>query len=286
MQLPIHQIDAFTNKVFHGNPAAVIPLEHWLPDTKLRAIAEENNLPETAFFVPKDDDPNSYHLRWFTPRAEVDLCGHATLATAFHIFTATDRNSAAHDELQFETRSGLLTVTRRPDGRLCMNFPTVPSHPHPGTEKIADTLETLLGHRPQTVLSSVYLIAVFENAREITQIQYTPFIETFLDDVGFWGLTITAPAEAASRHDYIARFFAPKKGVPEDSVTGSAHCALAPYWAQRLNRTTLEAAQMSLRGGTLTCELLPQAGETPAQAKRVNLIGTCTPYLSGTITVV
>ena len=171
MQIPIHQIDAFTNQVFHGNPAAIVPLAYWLPDSTLRAIAEENNLPETAFFVPKDDTPHSYHLRWFTPRAEVDLCGHATLATAHHLFGEAQENGTAIQELQFETRSGLLTVTRRADGRLSMNFPTVPSHIHPDADKIAETLETVLGCRPQAVLSSVYLIAVFANTHDITRIQ-------------------------------------------------------------------------------------------------------------------
>jgi len=277
MQLPIFQIDAFTDQVFKGNPAAIVPLDRWLPEATLQAIAMENNLAETAYITPNPDQPGVYNLRWFTPSAEVDLCGHATLATAHHLFAGVASN---RDVLHFDTRSGRLIVTRESSGRLTMDFPAIPSRPHPDADAIAGRLGDISGVYPCAVLSSINLIAVYDAEDDVLRFQYTSQIEPFLKQAGFWGLIITAPATSQPDLDFVSRFFAPEKGIPEDPVTGSAHCASAPYWAQRLGKPILKAAQRSSRGGRVECEVV-----TNTDPARVRLSGVCTPYLSGTITI-
>lgn len=276
MQLPIIQIDAFTDKLFQGNPAAIIPLEEWLPDKTLCAIALENNLSETAYFIPHDNKPHTYNLRWFTPGSEVDLCGHATLATAHYLFTENPSTNA----LSFLTRSGELLVENSGNGSLRMNFPALPSSLHPNSEQLAERLEKIAGVRPQEFYSSTYAIARFETEDEIRRFTYSSAIEDFLADIDYFGLNITAPGNpengTGSAFDFVSRFFAPSKGVPEDPVTGSAHCGLAPLWAERLNKTKLKAAQLSPRGGIVECNV---------SADRIFLTGKCVTYMNGVINI-
>ena len=259
MKLPLYQVDAFAARAFEGNPAAVCPLPHWLPDAVLQAIAEENNLSETAFFVETAD---GYHLRWFTPVAEVDLCGHATLAAAHVIFLHLDSPESI---LRFHTRSGLLTVQR--DGmQRVMDFPAqVPvACPTP------PALTAGLRKTPLAVLAAADYIAVFSSEEEIRAI--TPDFAQ-LRRLDRRGVCITAPGDNA---DFVSRFFAPNYGIDEDPVTGSAHCQLMPYWSERLGKTRLCARQVSRRGGELRCEL---------RGERVQLAGTAVTYLRGEIDI-
>jgi PhzF family phenazine biosynthesis protein len=238
MKLRQYQVDAFASRPFQGNPAAVCPLERWLPDELMQAIAGENNLSETAFFVPSD---RGYALRWFTPVAEVDLCGHATLASAHVLF---EHLGHAQPSITFATRSGDLIVERR-DGRLVMDFPACPPEPCATPDGLAEGL----GRRPIKVLAGDDYLAVFESEADIRAIVPDHALLSRLDRRG---VCITAPGESA---DFVSRFFGPKLGVPEDPVTGSAHCMLTPYWAGRLGRDSLSARQVSRRGGDLGCEL-------------------------------
>lgn len=238
MKLTQYQVDAFANHVFEGNPAAVCPLEKWLDDEILQAIAEENNLSETAFFVPTE---RGFHLRWFTPVTEVDLCGHATLASAHIIFGTL---AYTKDNIQFETKSGILEVEIR-DGLLAMTFPsTPPIHCEPPTALLEG-----LGVTPLEVLEADDYIVVLES--EVTLRALTPDLTKFLT-LGLRGVCVTARSETV---DFVSRFFAPKLGVSEDPVTGSTHCELTPYWARKLGKTCLTARQVSKRGGNLICEL-------------------------------
>ncbi len=238
MKLRQYQIDAFARQVFQGNPAAVCPLEQWLDDALLQASAEENNLSETAFFV---SIPQGYHLRWFTPVAEVDLCGHATLAAAHVLF---EHLGHPGEMILFDTRSGPLTVSRRGD-RLEMDFPARTPQPCP----IPAALVEGLGQRPIEVLAADDYLAVF--ADEATVSALRPDFAR-LAKLDLRGVCATAPGRDA---DFVSRFFAPKFGIPEDPVTGSAHCELAPYWAARLGKTAFHARQRSQRGGDLYCRL-------------------------------
>lgn len=238
MKIKQYQVDAFTSRVFEGNPAAVCPLDAWLPDALMQAIAMENNLSETAFFVPEGD---GYRLRWFTPMAEVDLCGHATLATAHVILNVLGRQS---NRVAFETRSGRLTVIRNGD-MLAMDFPAQPPEPI----EIPEALVAGLGARPVEVLAAVDYVAVFED--EATVRALNPDMNR-LGGLELRGVSVTAPGKD---YDFVSRFFAPKVGIAEDPVTGSAHCKLAPYWAGRLGKTTLMARQVSKRGGDVHCQL-------------------------------
>lgn len=238
MKLRQYQIDAFARRPFQGNPAAVCPLQRWLPDELMQAIAGENNLSETAFFVLSD---RGYALRWFTPTAEVDLCGHATLASAHVLF---EHLGHAQPSITFETRSGDLSVERR-DGRLVMDFPACPPRPCGMPEWLAEGL----GRRPVEVLAGDDYLAVFESEAEVRAIVPDHALLARLD---LRGVCVTAPGESA---DFVSRFFGPKVGVPEDPVTGSAHCLLTPYWAAKLGKRSLSARQVSRRGGDLGCEL-------------------------------
>ena len=253
MRLKQYQVDAFARRVFEGNPAAVCPLNAWLDDAVLQAIAEENNLAETAFFVPT---LKGFHLRWFTPVAEVDLCGHATLASAHVIFEVL---GYPEQVIAFETRSGTLAVERR-DGLLAMNFPSMPPKPcHPPAALIEG-----LGRHPVEVLAADDYIAVFDSEAVIRSI--SPDLAK-LRELGLRGVSVTAPGAGV---DFVSRFFAPKFGIPEDPVTGSAHCELAPYWASKLGKATLTAQQVSKRGGDILCEL---------SGNRVVLLGSAITFM-------
>lgn len=261
MRLPMYQVDAFTDSLFGGNPAAVCPLDAWLPDTVMQAIAAENNLAETAFFVPQGGD---YALRWFTPTVEVDLCGHATLASGHVVFSFLEPK---RDSVSFHTaKAGTLTVSRRGD-TLVMDFPARPATP---CEAPSGLLEAL-GGTPREVLRARDHLVVYESAAEIAALK--PDLEA-LGKVDCWAAIVTAPGE--NDVDFVSRFFAPAQGVPEDPVTGSAHCTLVPYWAKRLNRTAFEARQLSRRGGALRCAL---------NGDRVSIGGKAVVYLEGRIEV-
>ena len=238
MKLRQFQVDAFATRPFSGNPAAVCPLDAWLDEGLMQAIAEENHLSETAFFVPSE---RGFHLRWFTPASEVDLCGHATLATAHVLF---EHMGHAAPSITFETRSGDLIVTRHAQG-LTMDFPACPPQPCEAPE----ALIAGLGAAPLEVLADGDYIAVFENEADIRAIH--PDLST-LSKLDRRGIIVTARGET---HDFVSRFFAPKLGIPEDPVTGSAHCELVPYWAGKLGKTIFQARQVSPRGGELLCEL-------------------------------
>jgi PhzF family phenazine biosynthesis protein len=258
MSIPLYIVDAFTDKPFSGNPAAVCPLNEWLDDSLLQSIAAENNLSETAFFVLKGD---GYHLRWFTPVVEVPLCGHATLASAYVLF---NHLGFAREEIVFETVGGELRV-RRKDDLLLMNFPARDPQPVEAPEQLIQGL----GLAPVEVCQSeeTYLV-VYENENIIQAVKPDfPVLEQ-LDNPD---IIITAQGKTS---DFVSRFFAPKVGVPEDPVTGSAHCTLIPYWAQKLNKNSLRAQQVSKRGGELFCENL---------GDRVQIGGKAVTYAVGEI---
>lgn len=256
--LPIHIVDAFTNKRFAGNPAAVVPLETWLDDAHLQAIAAENNLAETAFILR---DGDQWQLRWFTPAVEVPICGHATLASAWVIF---NRLLPGSTSVTFTTRtSGLLHVTTSGD-RLAMDFPAEPPQPS------RRSLTAALGAKPIDVLETDRrLIAVFDDPAVVRSL--TPDMAAIVA-LGVHGVIVTAPGDGG--YDCVSRFFAPSAGIPEDPVTGGAHCALAPYWTQRLGKPEISAYQASARGGQMVCRM---------RGDRVELEGQCVPYLSGQI---
>lgn len=259
MDLPVYQIDAFTDAVFGGNPAAVCPLEDWLDTALMQSIAAENNRSETAFFVPSG---GGYDLRWFTPAIEVELCGHATLASAFLIF---ERFAPERDLIRFQTRSGELSVARR-DGLMFLDFPS-----YPGTA--ADCPEALsrgLRCSPAEVREGPNYMAVFAEESDVAAL--SPDMDA-LATLHPRGVIATAPGESC---DFVSRFFGPSFGVPEDPVTGSAHCMLTPYWSKRLGKERLDARQISARGGRLLCE---------DRGDRVGIGGRAVMYMEGTITV-
>jgi PhzF family phenazine biosynthesis protein len=266
LDLPIFQVDAFATKVFEGNPAAVCPLQEWLEEKTLQAIAAENNLSETAFFVLEGD---GYRLRWFTPQCEVDLCGHATLASAFVLLNILTPQKSA---VQFQTRSGLLTVHKDGD-LLSMDFPASP--PWKSEDPPPDLSRALANGNPSgspTVLfqtKSKFLV-VYENEEQVRNA--APDFE-LLKRLHPFSVCITAPG---NQSDFVSRYFAPSYGIPEDPVTGSSHCTLAPYWAARLSKTELHARQVSNRGGELWCEL---------KKERVILKGKAVLYLRGSISI-
>ena len=257
MKQKLYQIDAFTDRLFSGNPAAVCPLDKWLDDATLQAIAAENNLSETAFFVPAGDQ---FQLRWFTPLAEVDLCGHATLAAAWVMFHCLQYPA---QQIRFATRSGILAVARA-GAALSMDFPARPPRPCAAPP----ALIAGLGSVPREVLAASYYIVRLDSAAKVQSL--APDLDKFRE-LDLPGVCVTAPGEDC---DFVSRFFAPKLGVDEDPVTGSAHCELAPYWAPRLGKQKFVARQLSRRGGTLHCAL---SGE------RVILRGTAVLYMQGEI---
>lgn len=260
MRIPLFHVDAFTSQPFAGNPAAVCPLDRWLDDDLLGKVAAENNLSETAFFVPRGD---YYELRWFTPRCEVKLCGHATLASALVMFNLLHPGL---DSVRFETRlSGTLTV--RKDGELLsMDFPAIVSSVCPSPP---DLLLKALGPGPQPfncLEANQTYVAVYESESAIKHIR--PDFSR-LEQLHPFAVSVTASGEQA---DFVSRYFAPSYGIPEDPVTGSAHCILTPYWSGRLGKSQLHARQLSQRTGELWCEV---AGE------RVILKGNAVLVLEG-----
>ncbi|MDR2560355.1 MAG: PhzF family phenazine biosynthesis protein [Holophagales bacterium] len=238
MRLLIHQIDAFAENPFEGNPAAVLPLDDWLPDSLMRSIAMENQLSETAFFVPEGD---GYRIRWFTPLEEVDLCGHATLASAWVLLNELRPDCQT---VNFQSISGPLNVSKDGDW-LVLDFPSRPGVPSP--EHIP-ALKTVLGIRPTEALMSRDLVAVLDSEEQVRSI--APDLVALTDLPGF-GVLVTAEGD---EYDFVSRCFFPKDGIPEDPVTGSAHSTLIPYWSKRLNKKHLNAFQASQRGGRLRCQ--------------------------------
>lgn len=260
MDIPLYQIDAFADRVFTGNPAAVCPLAAWLPDATMQAIAAENNLSETAFFVPEGGD---YGLRWFTPAVEVDLCGHATLASAHVVL---EHLEPERDLVRFSTRSGPLKVSRA-DGLLVMDFPANPPKPCGSVAGLASAI----GMEPREALSTRdHYLAVLTDEDAVLGLSPDFAALAALDR---WAVIATAPGRDA---DFVSRFFAPRKGVPEDPVTGSAHCVLTPFWADRLGKEEMTARQLSRRGGTMRCRL---------RGDRVEMAGRAIPYMQGTIRI-
>jgi len=258
MNLTIYQVDAFTKEVFKGNPAAIVPLENWIDAELMQKIALENNLSETAFFVKNGD---VYEIRWFTPTFEIDLCGHATLASAFVIFEIL---KAEEVRVKFHShKSGELSVEKR-DDVLTLDFPARPV----SKTEIPDGLVEALGREPKEVFKARDYFLVYENEQEVSEI--TPDFSKLLE-IEAHGFIVTARGDSA---DFVSRFFAPEVGVFEDPVTGSAHCNLIPFWAERLNKNELFAKQISARGGELFCEL---------KDDRVKIGGNAVLYLKGEI---
>ena len=259
MELNLYQIDAFASQPFEGNPAAVCPIDEWLPDELMQSIAEENNLSETAFFIPTGD---GFHIRWFTPTSEVDLCGHATLASAYVLFNILGYKG---DQVVFDSRSGILTVTKD-DEWLVMDFPAQP----PVLCEIPQEIVKAFDVAPIECLKSEDYMVVFEREMDIETAN--PDFEQ-LKKLDLRGVIITAKS---SDYDFITRFFAPKYGVPEDPVTGSAYTQLAPYWASRTGKKRFNVKQVSLRGGELSCEIVDD---------RVLISGKAIKYLEGKIKI-
>jgi PhzF family phenazine biosynthesis protein len=261
MRIPLYQIDAFADGPFTGNPAAVCPLDAWLPDETMQAIAAENNLSETAFFVPEGD---GYRLRWFTPSVEVDLCGHATLASAFVVFRYL---APGRDRVTFHTEQAGTLIVGRDGDALVLDFPARP----PRSCAMSDAVAAALGKRPTALLAARDYLAVYAHADEIAALSPDFAALAALDR---FAVIVTAPGSDGI--DFVSRFFAPSRGVPEDPVTGSAHCTLIPYWAERLGKSRFEARQLSRRGGRLSCGL---------NGDRVTIAGRAVLYLEGTITI-
>ena len=259
MKLEIFQIDAFATRAFAGNPAAIVPLSTWLPDATMQAIAMENNLAETAFFVP---GANGYDLRWFTPTIEMDLCGHATLATGYLLFEILGTDQSI---LRFQTRSGELTVEKVGD-RFVLDFPSRPGVPADAPEGLIEAI----GATPKEILKSRDYMLVYESEDNIKAIK--PNFEA-LQKINTHAVIVTAKGDSS---DFVSRFFAPEVGVPEDPVTGSAHCTLIPYWAEKLGKNELFARQVSWRGGELFCSL---------EGDRVKIGGNAVLYMKGEIYV-
>ncbi|MBL8176076.1 MAG: PhzF family phenazine biosynthesis protein [Bryobacterales bacterium] len=259
MRISIYQVDAFAAVPFTGNPAAICPLDEWLPDPLMQAIAAENNLAETAFFVR---EAGAYRLRWFTPAVEVDLCGHATLASAYILW---EKLGFAGDVVTFETRSGVLHVTRDHD-IIALDFPSRP----PAACEVHPALLAALGGAPREVLAARDYFVVFDSQAEVEAL--TPNFAA-LSKVDRFAVIATAPGD---EHDFVSRFFAPAQGIDEDPVTGSAHCTLTPYWSARLAKPKLKAKQISPRGGVLLCE---------DRGDRVSIAGKAVLYLEGSISV-
>ncbi len=274
----IYQLDAFTDRLFAGNPAAVVPLTEWLPDEQMQQIAAENNLAETAFYVKTDGDTN-YHIRWFTPTVEVDLCGHATLAAGYVVFFLEKQAGILPDtdQIYFDSRSGQLKVCRSSDGWLTLDFP-------------ADVVQRA-NVQPPALLVSVgeKPLAVFKGKTDYmlvyeTQAQVEAITPDFreMSSIPARGIIVTAPGKTDGEDepvDFVSRFFGPQSGIDEDPVTGSAHTTLVPYWAEKLGKTELTARQLSKRGGYLRCKLNDD-GENPA---RVDISGQVQLYLTGEI---
>ena len=263
MKLAIYQVDAFASEVFKGNPAAVMPLQQWLPDATLQAIAMENNVAETAFFLKLE---NGFALRWFTPTVEVDLCGHATLATAHVLFEHLDYPD---DEIAFHTRSGELKVSRG-QGGLTLDFPAAELDSTQVDEAVCAALGSSAVATEAVIARENPHAVVYVYSCEQEVADLTPSV-TLLLATSELSVIATAPGENC---DFVSRFFGPHVGIDEDPVTGSAHCSLVPYWAQRLGQSTLKARQISARGGDLHCKL---------KGGRVFMTGTGITFMHGTV---
>ncbi len=257
IRVPYFEIAAFADETFAGNQAGVCVLDEWLPEGTLQKIAAQNNLSETAFSVPRGE---TYELRWFTPTVEAELCGHATLATAHVLFNHLE---IGRETVSFETRAGSLSVTRESD-RLVLDFP---SQPPTASHETHRRLIEALGARPQFVFRDRDYLAVFENAEQIKQLRADVAAIATLNTA----VIVTAPGDDC---DFVSRYFAPNFGIPEDPVTGSIHCALIPYWSERLKKERLHARQLSTRGGELFCE---------NRGDRVGIGGSAVTYLVGEI---
>jgi len=261
MRTPIFQLDAFTTRLFTGNPAAVMPMDGFLSDTMLQALAAENNLAETAFLVPEGGD---YRLRWFTPTVEVPLCGHATLASAAVVM---ERLEPGRSQVMFHTQSGPLTVHRKEAGYV-MDFPARLSQPCPVPPGLAEAL----GAAPVDIVVDAFnYLVLLENAEVVRNLNPDIAAVARLDRAG-----VIVTARGDSGYDFISRYFAPAKGIPEDPVTGGAHCALVPYWSRRLGKSAFRAFQASRRGGEITCRSV---------GDRVELEGACAFYMEGTVEI-
>ena len=263
----IYQVDAFAERVFEGNPAAVVPMDHWPDDALLQSIAAENNLAETAFIVANGEQ---WAIRWFTPSAEVALCGHATLAAAHVIF---EHLGSTETTIIFSTvSSGDLSVSRRDGGKLAMSFPAITVD----RLDVLDSVAIALGSKPDSVWKGHYtaeqfdLVAVFSSRQAVADLVPD---ESQFARLGSRGVIATSRAE---EFDFVSRYFAPAFGIPEDPVTGSAHCLLAPFWGKQLGKSVMRACQISPRTGVLECRLLDG---------RVELVGTAVDYLKGSIAV-
>ena len=258
MTIPIYQVDAFTENLFGGNPAAICPLNEWLPAPQMQKIAAENNLAETAFFIPVGND---FELRWFTPEVEIDLCGHATLATAHVLFTILEYE---REVIHFHTlKAGTLSVHRNGD-KYMMDFP---SRLPEATEAPSGMVEAI-GGNPTEILRSRDYFLVYETESDVLALKPNFFALGTIDSIGF---IATAPGDKC---DFVSRFFAPSAGIHEDPVTGSAHCNLIPYWADRLGKENMHAYQISARRGELWCQL---------KGDRVLMSGRAVTYLKGEI---
>jgi len=259
MKLPVYQIDAFASRIFEGNPAAVVPLQSWLSAELMQSIAAENNLAETAFFVPHEQ---GYKIRWFTPNKEVKLCGHATLAAAFVLFHILDYKG---EVIEFDSLSGRLAVSKS-DQRLTLDFPAQVPQPC----DIPDALKKGLGGQPLECLRNEDYLVVFESEAEVAALNPD---YSLLQQLDLRGVIVTAPSQ---QYDFVSRFFAPKYGIPEDPVTGSSFTQLAPYWGDKLQKHALTAKQISPRGGLVWCEVMQD---------RVLISGHGVKYLEGSIEV-
>ncbi len=258
--MKIFQVDAFTNQIFSGNPAAVVPLDSWLNVNTMQQIAAENNLSETAFIV--EEKSGAYRIRWFTPTTEVDLCGHATLATAHVLF---EHEGYREKKIRFESNSGPLTVEKR-DDLYWMNFPSQPPDKIPVPKLIPDALGTI----PIYTGMNVDLLVLVSDEETVARMKPDLMI---LEKMEARGVIVTAPGKNV---DFVSRFFAPSVGVPEDPVTGSAHTVLTPFWSKRLSKKDLKARQLSKRGGAIHCK---QLGD------RVEIGGSAATYMTGSIQV-
>lgn len=261
LKLKIFQVDAFTDQIFSGNPACVVPLKEWLNDDVLLKIAKENAVAETAFYLQKEND---FHLRWFTPEIEMDLCGHATLATAHVIFSLPHYSS---QEVRFQTISGLLHVNKTKN-LYTLDFPSRPVEP----SKLPEPIMASLSLPPRAVFKARDYLLLYDNEKDIAEIRINRVLFDQINlDPG--GVIVTAKGK---RSDFVSRFFTPQASILEDPVTGSAHCSLIPFWAERLQKTTMQAQQISARGGNLLCQL---------KGNRTLISGKATTYLHGFIEV-
>lgn len=260
MKLEIYQVDAFASEIFAGNQAAVVPLVNWLSDEVMQKVAAENNLSNTAFYIPVGDN---YHIRWFTPLKEVDLCGHATLAASFII---NNKQGFLNRSISFNSRSGILEVEKKGDYYI-LDFPRSTIH----EIKIATWMEESFSVKPAKAYQcSLDIMLIYENEEVVTSL--VPNFQV-LQKVETRGVITTALGDSA---DFVSRFFAPAAGIDEDSVTGSAHTALAPYWGGVLGKDSLKAKQVSKRGGELNCEVFPN---------RVKISGKASLYMKGIISL-